>query len=532
MTEAKRGLIRISSNYAGLLITMMFGLTLVTVLLSIGNGVFGAVALLGTRLGLAGMMKEIVPSTMIRELGFAHHRGRNQFLETYNTALLLSIAVATLIMGLFAALIFGLLPLLNFPETLRDAAQWFVLFNAIEIFFIVVLGPTFNMYLVEERMVALNGWRVTIQGAYLVAAVIVFVLEPGTEAAALVLYGVFSCALVSGTVLAACVWLLWRDPKLRPSPRRATWGAARSLLRIGGWNVAVLTAGNLHLRLDALVMNWFFGLLGNQVFGAASILSGYTGRTAAGMTAGLDAVSTRLSTLRTGRALHKLIFHATRLNGLAVFPTAAFVVVMAEPLVRVWIGRRLDDAAMQVPLIVMLAAVLLLGRCVRGISDAWVRVLYGAGHIRTYAPLILAGGVLNPLIAVSLIFVLPPPWNYAGPAISYSLILIVVHGILLPMVGARLLGIRVGEIFTPLLRPAILTIASAPVLLVTRAIVDQWDLFSLLVSLAVFGTAFGILALLFFFSSEERRRLVNIVRELSARRSDRRARTLPAARDR
>lgn len=67
-------------------------------------------------------------------------------------------------------------------------------------------------------------------------------------------------------------------------------GGIRELSRTLGWYLAVELASSLHERVHALVMNAYFALLGNIVFGLALQFTSYVRQATQGVTFGLDAV--------------------------------------------------------------------------------------------------------------------------------------------------------------------------------------------------------------------------------------------------
>jgi peptidoglycan biosynthesis protein MviN/MurJ (putative lipid II flippase) len=224
------------------------------------------------------------------------------------------------------------------------------------------------------------------------------------------------------------------------------------------------------------------------------------------MTEGLDAVSARLSITRSHDAVRALMHHSTRLHGFATFPVMIAVVVLAEPVLRVWVGARLDDPDTTLPLAVTLVRIMALGVAARAVSDGWIRILYGAGHVARYAPVILLGGILNPILAVLLLFVLPEPVRYTGVVWAFSAVLVGVHGGIVPRIGAKALGMTYRQMFAPLLRPLIISLICAPVLVVAMMRIPQWDLLRLGVIAGAYGVAYLGLCWIFVIDRSERER--------------------------
>ncbi len=507
-SEAMRALIRIGANYGRLAVSLVLGLTLVRLLLgALGNEAYGLIALLGSTIGLSAFLRDVVRRSMIRELSAAYHGGDPLALRrTYNAAMLLATGIGLVTLALFGLLLI-LLPFFQIPEALLPAARWFVAAKGIELFVLIALGPSVNMYVVTERMVEYNGWLIAERAAAVTAAAWI-TLGPGVESVAtgIVLYGVLSAGLVILTLLAASARITIADRRLVPAPLLANREAFGPLLRIGGWYAAVLIAMNMHLRLGGVIMNLAFGLFGNLIFGLAMTLASYMRMIATGMTTGLDAVTGRLSSSRGDQAVRQLAHHATRLHGLATFPAAVILLVLAEPLLQLWVGGRVADPATALPLTATLVRVLAIGIAVRSISDGWITVLYGAGHIASYAPVVIVGGIASPLLAVLLLVVLPEAVRYTAVAWAFSAIMFVVHGCLVPWIAGRTLGIDGWQLIGALVRPLAVSIAAAPILLVASWRVQSWTLWHLGAAVTVFGVVYAVLVFLFVADTRERER--------------------------
>ena len=87
---------------------------------------------------------------------------------------------------------------------------------------------------------------------------------------------------------------------------------------------------------------------------------------------------------------------------------------------------------------------------------------------------------------------------------SFSAVLFVVHGILIPIVGAKALGISFVRMVLPLLRPLIVALVFAPILLV----VDPQDEspLRLLVAVGTYTVVYTVGCILFVMNGEERAR--------------------------
>src|SRR5205823_5319164 len=123
------------------------------------------------------------------------------------------------------------------------------------------------------------------------------------------------------------------------------------------------------------------------------------------------------ATQRTGR-LQKVLLEGTRLSLATVLPIAIVLIVLADPLVRAWVGPRMVAA---VPVMQLLAFVVAL----RVGNATSTTLLKGAGHVRYVAMVNIAAGLVNLALSAALV----RPFGLIGVAI----------GTLIPVAGASVL---------------------------------------------------------------------------------------------
>ncbi len=510
-SEARRGLIRIAANYARLAATVILGIILVPVLLhGIGRDGYGLYALLGSTLGLGQMFREIMRYSMNRELGHAWHtHGRPDFPATYNAAIVISFGLALLAAVVFAVL-FMLIPVLQIPEALHDAARWTIIAGGVNTFFVVLVGPQFNMYMVTERMVSWNLRTALERIGYTSVAVVLFiVIGIDDPARGLTLFSIIGNAVSLAIYAVAVITIVAAEPLLRPKVSLASRTAVRAIIGTSGWNAVTTAAMNLHLRLDQIIVNVFFNVIGNAAFGLGVTLTSYVRMLTVGMTDGLDAAAARLTAGDQKEAVNSLLAHSTRLHALVAIPAGLTVLVLAEPLLDVWVARRVAAAAELVPLAVPIVQTLIFGLTLRAMADNWTRVLYGSGHVARYAPYFLIGGLLNPVLSIVLIKALPSEYGMIGPALAFSIIILFIHFLLLPVIGSRCLGVPIGAMFMPILRPAIVTAMCSPILVVAHLAIERWTLVHLVLVVGMFVAVYAPLAWLIVVGRDERKWLRN-----------------------
>jgi O-antigen/teichoic acid export membrane protein len=512
-TEARRQFLRIIPNYLRLGATLLIGIFLTRLQMAwLGSDGFGLVALLGAAMGIGAIFQDLTRQSLIRELAAAHQDGGDAFLKAYNSSYVICLGSAVI-----AALAFGglmlLTPLLEIPPDLASPARWLIAGEGVALLTMILLAPALNMYVVAERFMAHNLFTTIRRANYLIAAALLFyALGFRDPIQGVKLYGVVPGALNTVLVLVFVGAYLIKDHRLIPRPRFVSMTVLRDVIGTFGWNSAVIVAVNLHERVAAFIMNLAFGLWGNTVFGLSLRLTSYVRMATMGMTFGVDAVSARIAAEGDHDRMARLVQHSTRLHALVAIPSAVAVFVLAEPALTLWVGRYLDDPNAYIPFAVTLVRIMMLGLTARAISDGWMRILYGAGYVKRYAPMVLLGGVSNPVIAITLLAVLPDSIRYTAVGWGYTIVFVTVHLIALPILGARCTGLRRRDFVRPILRPAIAAIVASPALfLVSFGDHSDWRLLWLAGAALAYASAVGLLTAAFVLTDAERRRLLRAI---------------------
>ena len=87
-------------------------------------------------------------------------------------------------------------------------------------------------------------------------------------------------------------------------------------------------------------------------------------------------------------------------------------------------------------------------------------ILSGAGQVKRYAPLLLAGALVSPLLIVAGIAGLPAAsshWLIPG---VFSAVLLMVHGVFLPGIVSKTVRLPWYSLYRPLLLPTMLSVAA------------------------------------------------------------------------
>jgi hypothetical protein len=403
----------------------------------------------------------------------------------------------------------------------------------------VVLAPQLNIYLVLERFVGYSVWFVAVRAAHIIAVLILGYLLPIRDPASGLLWlGVLWAALSMVGYLIAAFWIIGVDRRFRIDLRRPQPGAVRAVMGTFSWNSGVQIAMNLHEQIPQFFLNIFLGTTANAAWGLGFRLVAYIRMVTTGMQFGSDAVSARLSSVadpeQARTSLQRLLAQQTRLTALVSLPAGFGVLLYVFPILHLWVGDTLDDYDATMGMGVWMARILSVALAARAVSDTWILVLYGAGFVRRYAPLIMIGGVTAPVVAGVLMLTLPADLKFIGPAIGFTVVFLGLHLFGIPVITARCLHISAPRLLFSLVRPLLVTaVAAAAGLGVlaangrlgdlsllttpTRAAGDAIDPVLMLASIAVFGLAYAPLAFLFILGPSERHRLTGAARRVLRR---------------
>ncbi len=535
-SEAKRGLLRIGSNYVRLFSGFIVGLVLVPLQISwYGMEAFGLMSLVLGAVGLSAALSEMMRNSMVREMGTAYHSGdERRFLGVYNSALGLSALVVVVTGVLLGLLGLWLVGGLGVSGSLRRAAVLMLAAEGGTWLVMIALAPINNQYALRERFLEENLWTIVYRSNYLIAALFVRyglgVVEPVRALELFVvlspMLGVAVQSLMAGRMVAS-------DRRLVPRPGLMNRGDSRRVLGGFAFN-GMTTLGYLSFEtLPRFVTSAFQGVWVNGVFALAFNFVSYTRTMSLGMNGGLDAVSARVSSGRSTMSLASLCRHATRLHAFSVMPCVVLLVVLMGPLLELWVGRRVTPRAVAMPLAVSLAWILLPQVAIRSITDAWVRLLYGAGYVRRYAWMMMVGGLLNVgvtwvgytmlrepspigvggVVPTGSLGVAVMAWGYDWWGVRWqALVLTGVYGVLqlgvFPWVTGRCLGLSAWQVVRPIGRPAAAAVLASPALLLSWVGGAWW----LLASVGAYGLVYAVCAWWIVLTGDERARIEGALR--------------------
>lgn len=455
---------RIGTNYARMFIGLALGIILIQIMLASGEGVYAAIALTGSSIGVAEIMKEMIRGATIPELGNSYHSGNaERFRSTYAAAFALSL-IAAGFSALILSLFFIFLGQLDTSPDLFAATRIFIVTRMVSTFCAIALSPVLNMMPLRGRMGAYNAWLTADRVAETSAALAAFYFyrEQG-GAAVLTAFAILSMILMTASTLGAAKSASGGNELMRPRLSLVSGQHLRTVFSTVGWNGLAVISVNLYLRFDVFAVNLFFGQAGTVMFGLASQLAAYTRTLTMGIVSGLDAVVTAQASRKDAAGLEsirRLSAQTFELQALILLAAGAFLFLHSHDIIRLLFGWRIT-AETEINMIALSFLLLMAGMIARGLSEGWMSVLAGTGHIRNYALPVFIGSLLNPLAVMIAGYSLTYDKGFLSVSIVFMVLNFIFHMGAVPAVAARVLQTSLNSLLRPLVLPAALAIILA-----------------------------------------------------------------------
>lgn len=500
---------RILSNYARMAGGLLIGLLITRMLIGIGEEVFGVYVLVTVGMGISIMLTELLNLGIVSILGSNTAHGRvieeEQFRDNLSAAFLISIVAS--IIGLFCMALLGhfMIGTLDSQE-MTDAANLFLIFMIIRMLFAVSLAPALAVLLVSRRQVVYNGYLLIDRLAELCAIVIPLIVltDQNSQAERLVQIGIGIAVLSGATYVAAAVHVFGRDTRFRPNLAWASRESAKRLVKRIGWNSLQVLSSNLYIRSDVLIVAAFLGPEAIVAFGVAIRLMGYLRQAANGLVTGLDATIANLhgeerrlgrETREAPRAPLHLITISTALQGMVVFFMGILLVLLADDLIRLWLGDVLtsDDGDQIAKQIATLSILLVFGIGFRSLNLAWMQAMTGMGLAHRYTPWMMPGAVANLTVLMIWGLFFRESFSVAVVGVTFLSFQAITHGIIIPVVAARALDCRLKELLRPLIAPSIFASGTYILAKAASPAFQSWDENSaFLATLVIIAAGFAV----------------------------------------
>jgi O-antigen/teichoic acid export membrane protein len=493
----------ISTRYMAIAVEMAIGVLMLPFNLAhLGPADYGLLVLLGSitihfsllDLGYAGSLVKFIAQ-------YRAHRDARALNEIASTLFFVFTAIGLLAYGVAAGVALNLDVFKITPEQ-EAVGRWMLLIIGLH----VALNFPFAIYggvISGFQRYDVNNF-VAIAIGIAVAAANLAVLLAG--------YGLLT--LVAATTFVRIIgYFIYRRnayrifPELRISPSLFRRDRLREVTGFSIYSAIIDWANKLNYQIDEIVIGIVSGMQAVAVWAVAERVISGTQRLTNQLNGVLFPVVVDSDASQREERLQQILLHGTLLSLAMVVPVCVALILLAEPLVRVWIGPAMLGAA---PLIQLLA----LAVVIRVGNATATTVLKGAGRHRFLAWVNLSTGLVNVALSVALIGRLGLPGVAIGTLIPIAAASIFV----VQPAACRRVGLPVRAAFMKSIVPAIW-----PAFIVSAALVLTRHISSgtfLAVCVQAAAAAVLYLALLFgvAIGKKERELYVGKLLELAGRR--------------
>ncbi|MCC6906468.1 MAG: hypothetical protein IT430_00875 [Phycisphaerales bacterium] len=549
------------SSYARLLGTFTVGLIVTRYLIQanhLGAAGFGLFVLLMSSVGIINILQSTVRAALVRELSSAFHGGEAQEIRSAFTAAFASCVILGIALGGLMVVCTPLaLWVFQFGPAFASQMWWSWVTLSAYTAWVVMTSPFITLLDATHRIPQRNLEALMERFASLVAAGFVFSQQWGRDYP-LISYVAANCGFTALVRLGFGAWAYVTAPQVNVELKTLRFDRVRDIFFLGAHVGKGEIATNLYDRTNQLLINIFLGATLNGLFGVVVLLVGYTKQIAMGISFGIEPMAAKFSHSGQGarELVGSLVLAIARVQSGVIFPIIAVLFMMGQILVNIWLGDRFSIQRFAANRdIAQMLMILLVGSPFFVIMQGPLRIMLGAGDVKAYANRLLQAGILQACVAALILWFVPDivhhyywkkelaaalqPWGaMMGPAplvasahakllaenaamyavaASMSLIYLLVYGLYVPVLACRLYNLRLRDMYIGALMPGALIGAVIGVLLAAwRWWIENWNIWLVLLGLALAAVIALPLFWLFVLTATERKRLVQIMRRRRA----------------
>lgn len=463
-------------NTAGLAAEMAAGFLLAPFLYHrLGPETYGLWVVLAALVSFLGLMDMGVRAAAARTLAFHRAKGDAARVgETMATGLALLGGSGAVAFGVMAAAAAGVVGGLDIPPDQAGEARQALVLMGLSVGLTLALCPFDAALWAYQRFDRLN--LVNIPVVAVRSGLLVAVAAGGGGVAAL---AVVTLATVAAGGAAKVVLAARLDPALRPGAARPTRRAARELLGLSVWVLAGTVLQVVRTQAGPLLIARLLGILLVPPFAFANRLAAAPASVLVTLATVYTPVATRAYAEGRRDVLQRLLLTSGKyLFALSLGLTAALV-FLGRPLLRLWAGPELADAA-------VLLGVLAAGECLPNTQWVSVAVLGAAGRYRRMAYLYAAELV----VMVALVAALFEPLGVLGMCVAVAVPGFLFRGVGILALASAETGLSAGRYLVGVAGPAVLA-AALPAAVLAAAVWAREP--ATWAELAAYGAGYGVL---------------------------------------
>lgn len=448
----------VSTRYLSIIADMAIGLSLLPFNLAyLGKSDYGLWVLLGS-LTMHMSAFELGTNALVKFM--AQYRAQTNaraINEIASTVFITFTAVALIAYALLMGAAFNLEHLFELTADQAVVGQWILMIIGLH----VALNFPFGVY------GAVTGGFQRYDINNLVAIVTSVTAAAVNVAVVLAGYGLIH--LVAATTLVRMsAYLMYRInayrvfPELRISPRLFRMSRLKEVMGFSIYMTGIDWANRLNYQLDEVVIGAFLGPAAVAVWAPAERIVSGVQRLTNQVNGVLFPLIVDSDTTNQHTRLQQILLEGTRLSLAMVIPMAAAIFVLADPLIRAWLGSGADAVAGAIPVLQILSIAVAIR-----VGDATsTTLLKGAGSHKLVAGVNLAAGLVN--VALSALLIMP--FGLIGVAYGTLIPIGCAAAFVLFPAACRRVGVSVGHAFMHAVVPAVWpAVAAGGVLVLARA---------------------------------------------------------------
>ena len=394
----------VSTRYLAIAVELLLGLVMLPFnLRHLGQDAYGLWMLVGSVTIHFSVLDMGYGSAIVKFVAqYRAHKDARALNEIASTMFFLFAAIGVAAYLVVVGLAFNLDHVFKITAAQAHTAQWILLIIGLNVacnFPFSVYGGVIDGFQRYDRNNV-----VAIGSAVMVAVANAAVLKAG--------YGLIPLVAATTTVR-ILTYFVYRMNAFRVYPplRISAANVRRTRLReITGFSVyssVIDWANKLNYELDEVVIGVFLGSAPVAIWAVADRIISGTQRLTNQVNGVLFPFIVDSDTTNQNARLQRLLLEGTRLSLATVVPIAMALMILADPLVRAWVGPKMMDSA---PIIQLLSLVV----AMRVGNATGTTLLKGAGRVRYLAAANIATGLVN--LAMSALLV--RPFGLVGVAVG------------------------------------------------------------------------------------------------------------------
>jgi membrane protein EpsK len=317
----------------------------------------------------------------------------------------------------------------------------------------------------------------------------------------LVALGIALLAVTAAEIVARYIALRRFLPGVSVSPRLVERRFAREMVGMSAWISSTQIATAIRYRIDTLVVGLVAGVKAAGVYAVGQLLFVAAERFIRPITTGFFPFSAELAGRGDQAGLRDAVVTGTRISLAVAGPLCLAIILVAGPMIDVWVGPEFEDARL---VVVYLASALLLAQ----VSRAGLVMLQGSGNVKAPAAIIWAEAAVNFVFSVTLGLVL----GLTGVALATRVATAVVSTAAGVPYLCRTYGLSTSAFLLPLARAHLPAIGLAILTGWALSPTDNAGLVEIVATGAVIAVVYLATLVVTGLSSAERRRIWGMLR--------------------